>query len=462
MSEPTAQPIRIACFGAGPLPTEGSVFSPGVANRLWHFMQPALAAGHDCLLVSMEPGATGEMKIERREWRGRPWQYLRVRAEDCVFPGRLKQIVAQFRPERLAGAGTALASWAACACADGQPVWADLFGDPLAEIAIKARVLGADFDPADQIYVWQLLLDIFSRADAFSSVSRRQVDAILGQLMLAGRQPAPPICSMPCALESVDLFGGQPAIDRAAFIQKYQLPADARVVLWSGGFNAWADPDTLVEGLELAMDRDPALRLVATGAELPGYLSRVYEKFIARANASRHASKIHALGWLPLEEASKWLRAADIGIFTDLPCEETRLGGRNRLLYFAAARKPAVASRGTEVVEEMEAAGALAAFPTGDAAALADKILALIINPAEAQAIAGRGFEFARRNYEFAASAAPFLKFIAAPARSAAATPYIARYLDHRARELEQAELARYRSGRLARILSFLRGRKTP
>lgn len=456
MSEPTAQPVRIAFFGAGPLPTEGSVFSPGVANRLWHFMQPALAAGHDCLLVSMEPGAPGEMKIERREWRGRPWQYLRVRAEDCVFPDRLEQLVASFRPERLAGAGTALASWAACACAGDQPVWADLFGDPLAEIAIKARVLGSDFDPADQIYVWQLMLDILSRADAFSSVSRRQVDAILGQLMLAGRQPAPPICSMPCALESVDLFAGQPAIDRAAFLARHQIPADARVVLWSGGFNAWADPDTLVEGLELAVDREPAIHLIATGGELPGYLNRVYERFKARASASRHASQIHALGWLPLEDASQWLRASDIGIFTDLPCEETRLGGRNRLLYFAAARKPAVASRGTEVVEEMEAAGALAAFPTGDARALAESILRIISDPTAAEAIAGRGFEFAQQNYEFAASAAPFLKFIETPARSPRATPYIARYLDHHARELDQAELARYRSGRLARILKYL------
>jgi len=41
-----------------------------------------------------------------------------------------------------------------------------------------------------------------------------------------------------------------------------KVPNDAFAVLWSGGFNTWADPDTLASGLILAMGREPRIHFV--------------------------------------------------------------------------------------------------------------------------------------------------------------------------------------------------------
>jgi hypothetical protein len=88
---------RLVFFGAGPLPASASENAPGVANRLWNFLQPALAAGHDCLVFSLESGAPsieeGGGQIEIQEWRDRTWQKVRVMAEDCLVPERLGPLI---------------------------------------------------------------------------------------------------------------------------------------------------------------------------------------------------------------------------------------------------------------------------------------------------------------------------------------------------------------------------------
>ena len=166
------------------------------------------------------------------------------------------------------------------------------------------------------------------------------------------------------------------------------------------------------------MDQAPRLRLVATGGELTGYLARVYEQFKELAAASRHKDRIHALGWLPMEQANRWLAAAELGVVVDRPCAETRLGARNRLLYDAAARCPVVATRGTEVVAEMETAGALAAVPTGDAAALGRAIAELLNQSEKSRALAERSYTFCEQHYLFSRTSGPWLDFIVRPVRT--------------------------------------------
>jgi len=483
------RPRRIAFFGAGPLPGRGSTQAPGVANRLWHFVQPALAAGHECLVFSLEPqaperGAGAESaEPDWADWRDRRWRRLRVNVEDLKKPERFAKLVERFDPQALVAAGTLQAGAAACALAGQRPVWVDLFGDPLSEIQAKAAILGERFSADEQIHVWSLMLSVLRRADAFSTVSRRQADALLGQLALVGRldaasaaQAGPEellgaramIHTMPCAVESLDFLSAREGFDRAAWLGRFGLPAEARVALWSGGFNAWVDAATLVRGAEQALERDERLHLVATGGELPGYLGRVYEEFLALARASRHAARIHPLGWLPLEDAHGWLRAADVGLMVDRPCAETRLGARNRLLFFAAARRPVVASRGTEVVANMAAAGALVDFPSGDAAAMARAILALLNDAEKSRLVGERSEIYCREHYLFSATTQSFSAFLANPRRVGAApadgttgeaSTFVARFLDLERRAAEGEELRRYRAGRWARLKGFLRKR---
>ncbi len=489
---PAVKKRGIVLFGAGPLPEPGSCHAPGVPNRLWNFMQPALAGGHRCLAVSIEPDAAplGEgagSGPESRTWQDHAFQALSVAVDDCKQPAALKQVVEAFGPEVLMGAGTLQASATACRLAGGRPVWADLFGDPLAEVQARADLQTGPESTEHTLLAWELMLEVLGRADAFSVVSRRQADALLGQLGLLGRlgtqpeaapdPPAPSIQSaihvVPCSLESLDLTGLDPSADRWALWNEAALPTEAKVALWSGGFNAWADPVTLIEGVEAAMDELAELHLVATGGELPGYLERVYGAFKTRVGASRHRDRMRPLGWHPLAEANRWLAAADLGLLTDRPCAETRLGSRNRLLYHAAARCPVVATRGTEIVADMEAAGVLVAVPRGDAKALGRAIVELLAAPDRAKALGRRAHDFCALHYVFHRTAQPWLDFLADPARSSieprlpdqegatqSATATIAQYLDVKARRAEWRELASLREGPLARLRQKLKPKR--
>jgi glycosyltransferase involved in cell wall biosynthesis len=525
---------RMLLFGAGPMPGPDETGAPGVANRLWHFLRPALEAGHRALAVTLEPGAPPLADASRpRPCRAGDlaWEAVAAPVEDFKRPAALARLARAFAPDAVAGVGTLQAAATACAVVGDRPVWADLFGDPLAEIQAKASLLGGAADPDEHLFVWELMTRVLQRADAFSTVSRRQRDALLGQLLLMGmtdgqvaadpgRHPAAAptleglVHCMPCGLAG--FRSPRPAPDapaRARWRSERGLPADARVALWSGGFNAWADPATLVAAVERAMNDDPRLWLVATGGGLPGYLNGVHGEARRLAAASRHAGRMRLEGWLRLEEAEGWAAMADVALLADRPCAETRLGARNRLLTLAVARCPIAATLGTEVVEEMAAGGALRAVPAGDAEALAMAIDALLADPKAARAQAERAIDFCERHYRFDATAGPFLRFIeaagapagadaaanasagggtdaktrsgigaatgddergSAPGGSglenrldsvdhgqasdpASAAEVIADCLDLDRRRAELAELARYRAGRLHRLRHWIR-----
>ena len=331
-----------------------------------------------------------------------------------------------------------------------------------------------------------MMLDVLLRADAFSTVSRRQRDALLGQLLLMGMTDAQVaggarggdedpatlhdlIHVMPCAMESFpETVARRAGAERSAWLAAHDLPRDAEVALWSGGFNAWVDPATLVRGAEHAMQRRPRLHCVLTGGALPGYLDAVYDELLRAVEASPMRGRFHPLGWVALEDAERWIAAADVGLMVDRPCAETRLGARNRLLSFAAGGCPIVATCGTEVVEEMAAVGALRSVPTGDAEALANAIVAVLETPDRGASMARIALDYCHRHYTFEAAGGPLLRFIEraeapdgatgdfSPDQTESAAEWVARYIDPRTRREEWAELARYRAGRLARLRRWL------
>jgi glycosyltransferase involved in cell wall biosynthesis len=476
-------PRRVLLLGAGPLPSAGSAGAPGVANRLWQFAQPAVAAGHECLVLILEDGAPrveGRQPEEARRG-GLRWQRLAVAVEDFKQTEKLAEVARKFDPQVVVSAGTLQAGATACALAGDRPVWVDLFGDPLAEIQAKASLLGGGFDADEHVFVWEMMLGVLMRGDAFSTVSRRQRDALLGQLLLLGmtdgqveaaggsaRTIGDLIAPMPCAVESLTTGAGIEPQARAALLAEAGLPADAQVALWSGGFNAWADPPTLVRGMELAMARNERLRLVVTGGALPGYLTHVYRTMEGLVANSPFGGRFHLLGWLPLAAAETWAAVADAGVLVDRPCAETRLGARNRLLTHAAAFLPVVATRGTEVVEEMEAAGALAGCDAGRPEALAETLEGLLRDTDRRDATARRALEFCRAHYTFAATNGKIVEFIEKaagfdvgatdPESDPSAAEWIAACIDPVRRRAEWAELARYRAGRWQRLRQWLTG----
>ncbi len=73
-------------------------------------------------------------------------------------------------------------------------------------------------------------------------------------------------------------------------------------VLWSGSYNTWSDVRTLVNGLERAMERDPRVRFVSTGGEIPGHDESTYGELVERVARSRFADRFDLRGWLIADE----------------------------------------------------------------------------------------------------------------------------------------------------------------
>src|SRR4029079_2642496 len=126
--------------------------------------------------------------------------------------------------------------------------------------------------------------------------------------------------------------------------------------------------------------------------------------------------------------------------------------------------------------------GGLLAFDSGDAAGLASALGRALHDPSAGE-FSRRALEFCERNYLFGNTIQPFLNFIESPSRDAnlvalgtggsaidghayppsssglrAGLDWVRSYLNVTARESEWAELQKYRSGRLARLINFLTG----
>jgi len=486
---------RVLVIGAGPLPLgggEGSKSAPGLSNRLMHFVMPALDAGHECLALSIEDDCAGHKEFfpgMSEPLGGRLWglRVVRISIEDCKREKRLLELVKTFNPGLIVGAGTLQAAFTACSIAGERPVWTDLFGDPLAEMQARSEISESGSSIEQNMMVWQMMTRVLLRTDACSTVSRRQMDALYGQLLMAGREGgcSSPylndgpgmdtedrwVHSIPCGLESFEFHGHGKPHGREEMLRSRGLSPNTQIVVCSGGFNAWMDVETLVDGLELAMSQNPALHCIFTGGALSGYLSIVYESFQKRVRKSDFADRFHDLGWLPHSQAMDWLQSAHLGLVVDRMCLETRLGSRNRILYHAVARCPTVASRGTEIVEDLEKSGALVCFDTGRPEQLASAVQELLHQPDRAMLLGNQLRQTCEEQYLFGATISPFLRFSADPRRHVDSGSewesgggdmsyrrWIEHYLDIPRRHEEWSELERFRSGRLARLRGLFRG----
>jgi glycosyltransferase involved in cell wall biosynthesis len=298
--------------------------------------------------------------------------------------------------------------------AGDRPVWADLFGHTLAEGQAKARLHGDD----DLLLpYWQMEVRTILRADAFSVVSRPQGDALLGELGLAGRLGASTedhvfARVIPCA--APEPVAPDPATPS---IRGRVLPEDAFVALWIGGYNTWADTDTLLRGLEQAMDGNPRLHFLSTGGSLAGQDEATYPALRARVERSRHAGRFHWLGWVDPSTLARCLLESDVGVNVDRDIPESRFGSRNRIPVMLAHGLPVVSSRVSEVSTMVEEIQGGVTFAPGDAASLARRLVELAAGRRGAAAKAELRARAAAA-LSFEATAAPLLPFVAAPRRA--------------------------------------------
>lgn len=398
---------RVLLIGCGPLPGPGVRRSGFPQHRLASTASALQVAGHTLRVVCLV--RADELGEERRDG---DWAGLFPVVEEG--PGWVEKIADLARgAEVIVSMGPYTPGRAAALVAGDRHFWADVPGDPFAELeaVLQAHARGhgemADLDARVAAAQAAALL-VLERADAIGVISEAQRLATLGQLGLAGRLvdpvPVERVFVMPVAMD----FG-------VSAPPRPRRPGEL-VVAVSGGLNTWFDEDSLMAGLDLAFARLPGLRLVLTGGALPGHHTAAARRVAAWAE--RHTGRVMAHGWLPEEAMVRALAAAHLGLNLDRSQNEATLGSRTRLLFYAALGMEIATTTASPLGRELVDEGLALGLAMADPAGLADRLVALA---AQGCPGASRTQEVLRRRYDPVVVAAPLLRWLESPSRAPAA-----------------------------------------
>ena len=335
---------RILLAGVGPRPTPGAlkVYAPGL--RLETFRRVLEAAGHEVFVAEMLFGGDGSLQ--------------RADAEDkaaCVLPAEessrraeFESLLARQKPEVIVTSTDVMGNLAARSPFAG-PLFCDFFGHPMAERQMQAAVAKSN---AGLLGQWREILPILARADCFGVCSSAQKHALLGELGAVGRlgyETATYDFARVLAPANPFEEDFHPTTFR---VRGTVVPSEARILLFSGGYNTWLDEETLFQAVELAMHRDPLLHYVSTGGAIEGHVNTVFERFHARVKSSLFKERFHFLGWVSHEDYMSICLEADAGITVDEPTLEGVYGCRNRLFGWIWAGMRALATDLSESTRE--------------------------------------------------------------------------------------------------------------
>lgn len=409
---------RLLVIGTGPLLDEGVTFFSGQCLRTWHLVKPLLDAGHVIRLVTLpiDDRATRGLTPAFPERTHGGFRYLQSQTNDldALLPA-LHRLCREGSAEAIVGINPFPAA-VACRLASDLPLWADMNGYAPCEGQTRGRVHG---DDVALEHFWEMEWDVVRRADKISCVTRRQMDATLGELAMAGRLNRhtfdwPFVHFTPNAVAD-HFMDFRPPAPR---LRGSQIGETDFLVLWSGGFNTWTDVDLLHEALERAMAQCPDMHFVATGGAIAGHDERTFERFQTLSRQSISAERRHILGWVPGEVVDALFGEADLGINIDSRNWETHFGARNRVVSMMAAGLPVLTTLGTEISQDLAAAGAVRTCPMGDAATLTDQLLRAHEDGPALRELARRGQAFVREAYSYEATTRDLVAWAANPRRA--------------------------------------------
>lgn len=349
----------------------------GPGLRTGHFAVALARAGHELLVLCADvtgEQAPGSANPFDADVDGRPVRCVMAN-EATLTGGALRDAIDRFAPQGVVGAtayGAALAARLMPRSpvprdGDAVPFWADVFGDLMAEAQAKAAAHGSDLSV---VRFWTTLRAVLERGDRFSAVSHAQASALVGQLGLAGRLSSATagqdlVSVIPCAGELRREAVPDPVV------RGRRVPPDAFVVLWSGSFNTWCDVDTLVEGVEGAMERRESIHFVATGGGVAGHDERTIARFAGLVARSRFRDRFLIDGWVRDDLLPAYYEEADVGVCIERDLYERRLGAENRVVQWLVHGLPCVTTGLSELGRALVGEGACFSTTTGDADALA-------------------------------------------------------------------------------------------
>jgi glycosyltransferase involved in cell wall biosynthesis len=276
---------------------------------------------------------------------------------------------------------------------------------------------------ARDVEVQGQLLDV---GDFFVCASERQRDYWLGMLSGRGRLDRAAYAADPTLRGLIDVvpYGcpeEPPPADRPVLKGIHpQIPADAFLIVWSGGAWEWFDPLSLLEAFAELGKEEPRARLYFMGLELRDRgvpPQRVARELQQRAEELGLAGRTVIFGdWVPYAERGSHLAESDVGVVAARPLAESRLAFRSRVLDHFWVGLPTIATRGDSLSELVEAEGAGFAFEPGDAAALRELLLRLAREPELRASTAERAAALADR-YRWSDAIAPLVAVCEQPWR---------------------------------------------
>ena len=405
---------RILVLGMSPLPFENDRKVYGTGIRTWQFLEPLIRNGHKvCACNYAIPSAYPEnfkslyrenFVVQRSNGTSYEFDYNILKKDDFENIDVLKEIFLKFEPEAVIGCSFYPSFTAAelMHFANRQlktiPFWADLFGHVMAEAQARAFM---DDDDGCLFHYWHSEYNIITTADIFSAVSDRQAHSLVGELGVAGRLNKYTsgydfVNTVPCGMP-VEKFVHKKNVIRG----KNGIADDDFVILWTGGYNTWTDVDTLFEGLVLSMEKNPKIKFVSTGGEIPEQDLKTYPRFLSMIEHCKFAGNFMMNGWIAGEDVPNYFFEADIGINIDKNIYEVRLGSKSRILDWMRAGLAVLSSNVCELTEIMEREKIGYTFKSGDVKGLSEKIIYLASHKDEVKRTGIKGKDFGQKHFSF-------------------------------------------------------------
>lgn len=340
--------MKITVIGSGPLPRENRGIANAAGLRTEQFVQE-LQKHHDVSLIVIENKKSSRIEtLSQEKKEGKYWCHQVVSKSLPSLEKELQKNIKDFSPDVVFGINTFPAYIASKAIPRGTPFWADLNGWVMTEMQAQAWSMGSN---AFLRRGWEMEKEIISKADKISTVSYKQKYACYGELSAIGRLSKDNFRHE--FLEVVEnaclpLRTWEEKKSEKKFRGKI-FPENAKVLLWIGGFNAWADEKTLFSALERVMEKDKNIHFICTGGILSGIDEKKFPWFEKHAQNSRYTARFHFMGWLPSEDIPFLLHECNTGITFDIQCPETEFGARNRINEFLRYGLAVVTTQGTEI-----------------------------------------------------------------------------------------------------------------
>jgi glycosyltransferase involved in cell wall biosynthesis len=411
----------ILVIGTGPLfAPDVKVFS-GQSFRTWHFTQPLLETGHTVDLVVLPTEGLSDTNntadvIQEHQKAGTTYRMVHSTDPDTILKS-LSAVIAQKAYDCIVAVNIN-AGYYACRLETTLPLWIDLNGYMMGEAQAKCKVYESD---SYLMHFWERERVALRRADRFSAVSYKQMLAVIGELGAVGRLNRYTFSHQ--FVSVVPNAAYEEFLDPASYpyersYRGKEFPEDAFAVLWSGGFNTWTDTKTLAAALSLAMEQNPHICFVATGAAIPGHDELTYESFTAEMSKTGFLDKCHMLGWVEAKELFSLHRECDIGINVDSLNYETIFGARNRLTNMMAAGLPVLTTLGTELSELIREQRLGYVVGLEDVAEFSNALLHGASNPNNLRQFSQRAKRYVIENFGYAATTKGLLKWVEEPTRA--------------------------------------------